>query len=291
MTQPLATAPWGPWIGAYIILTGLASGLTLITRFVRPTDERTANRLEWIASWGALACLAACLVILVADLGRPSRFFLMVTQLENVGSLMGWGAKLIAAKVGLLVVYLYLLHRRRHALAVGDLAITGRATRALYAGVPDMLAIASFALAIYPAFLLSWTWSSPAAHNAGSALVYLSSGALLGAAAVNLIAAGVPQVSDPAMDEAARRSVARLLAAHLIVLGFVALSLRANETRRVSDALWHGTWAGAAQLMLVATGAAVVLSLPLFTTRVRVPLSIAALVGAATCRYLVFAAH
>jgi formate-dependent nitrite reductase membrane component NrfD len=291
VNHPLDSVPWGPWIGAYIVLTGLASGLTLVTRFMRPADERAAIGMEWIASWTSLATLAVCTVILVSDLGRPAGFFLTVTQFTNAGSLMSWGAKIIALEIALLAVYLYLLQRRRRAFTAGDTTVTGRATRALYAAVPDALALVSFALAVYPAFLLSWTWSSPASHNAGSALVFLSSAAVLGAAAANLIVRFVPPLRDRAGDARARLILTRILGLHAVALGFYLLSLRANETRAVFDELWRGTWTGACQLLFVATSLAVVLTAPIFAGRSRVALTVAALVGAAASRYVIFAVH
>lgn len=291
MNHPLVSAPWGPWIGVYIVLTGLASGLTLATRFLRSTDQRTATRIEWLSSWSSLAALAVCSVILIGDLHRPARFFLMVTQFTNTASLMSWGAKIIALKIGLLAVYLVLLHRRRRAFASGDATLTGSATRALYAAVPDALALASFALAIYPAFLLSWTWSSPAAHNAGSALVYLSSAAVLGAAAADLLAVLVPGPDDGAMAEQRRVALMRLLAAHIVVLAFVALSLRTGETRAVLDALWDGPWGNARWVLVAFTGLAMLLSAPVFARHGRIALGVTALVAATASRYLVFAVH
>lgn len=160
---------------------------------------------------------------------------------------------------------------------------------ALYAAVPDVLALVSFALAIYPAFLLSWTWSSPASHSAGSALVYLCSGALLGAAAASIIATFVPDVSDPAMDARARMALIRLLCAHVVALGFLMLSLRANETRFVFDELWHGTWSGA--FLILVTGVAILLSAPTLAGRSRAAPAITALISAAASRYIIFAAH
>jgi hypothetical protein len=207
---------------------------------------------------------------------------------------MSWGAKIIALKIGLLAVHLMLLHRRRQALGAGDAMLTGTATQALYAAVPDALALASFALAIYPAFLLSWTWSSPAAHNAGSALVYLSSSAILGAAATNILVVFVPEVGgvrDHAMSARARLILMRLLAVHIVALGFLALSLRANETRIVFDELSHGAWAGVCWTLVVATSLAVALSAPIFGRRGRVALSVTALVAAAASRYVIFAVH
>ena len=291
MNHPLASLPWGPWIGAYIVLTGLASGLTLVTRFLRPADQRAAARLEWISSWIALACLGICTAILVWDLGRPARFFLMVAQFANAGSLMSWGAKVIALKVGLLVLYLMLLQRRRRALADGDAVLAGGATQAVYSIVPEALVLVSFALAIYPAFLLSWTWSSPAAHNAGAALIYLFSAAILGVAATSLVIVFTPELDDPTLAKRLRASLVRLLAGHSVALGFVALSLRGNETRGVYDELWGGEWARGAWLLVVSVVASVVLSAPAFGARGRVALIGAALVTAAASRYLIFALH
>jgi formate-dependent nitrite reductase membrane component NrfD len=285
----LTNVPWGPWIGVYIVLTGLASGLTLVARFMRPPNERAATRVDWIASWTSLATLAVLTIILIWDLRRPARFFLMVTQFANVGSLMSWGAKIIALEIGLLAILVLLLYRRRQALAAGDAVLTGSATRALYAVVPDAVALVSFALAIYPAFLLSWTWSSPAAHNAGSALVYLTSGAILGTAVMNIITMFGSDTDDPAMDTRTRMALMRLLGAHIVALGFVMLSLRANETRVVFEELWHGAWAGICWIMIGVTTLAIALSAPIFAGRNRVVLSIAAFAGAAASRYLIFA--
>ncbi len=204
---------------------------------------------------------------------------------------MSWGAKIIALKIGLLALYLALLHRRRRAIAAGDATLTGRLTRALYAAVPDAVALVSFALAIYPAFLLSSTWSSPAAHNAGSALVYVSSGAILGAAAMNILVMVLPDGSGLVMAARARVTLMHLLGAHIVVLGFLVLALRANETRVVFDELWHGAWAGTCRIMVAVTSIAAVLSGPMFAGRGRVALSVTAFAGAAVSRYLIFAVH
>lgn len=292
MNHPLDIEPWGPWVGVYIVLTGLASGMTLATRFLRPADQRAATRLEWFSSWASLATLGVCTVILIVDLQRPERFFLMVTQFANAGSLMSWGAKIIALKIGLLAVHLMLLHKRQRALAAGDATLAGCATRAVYSFVPDALALVSFALAIYPAFLLSWTWSSPAAHNAGAALIYLSSSAILGIAGSNLIMVLAPGIADPTLGERARASLVRMIAAHAVALGFTVLSLRASGSRAVYDKLWYGVWAGASAVLVVATCMAVVLgALTVLTSgaRARIALSVTAMVGAVATRYLIFA--
>jgi formate-dependent nitrite reductase membrane component NrfD len=290
VSLPSASVPWGPWIGVYIVLTGLASGLTLAARFHRPNSERAAIELEWISSWIAIAVLAICSMILIEDLGRPMRFFLMVTQFANGNSLMSWGAKIITLKIMLLGVYLFFLQRRRQALLTGDERLDG-ATRTLHASVVDALGLTSFALAIYPAFLLSRTWSSPASHNAGSALVYLSSGVLLGAAAIDLIATFAPGVVDRTMGARAKVSFLHLLAPHIVAVAFFLLSLRDNTTRTVFNELLHGTWTGVCRIWFIATGVALLLSVPVFKGASRIVLSIAVLIVAAMSRYLIFAVH
>jgi formate-dependent nitrite reductase membrane component NrfD len=287
VNHPLAAPPWGPWIGVYIVLTGAASGLTLAARWLRPADDRAAARVEWIASWASLALLAVCTAIVIADLHQPARFYLMVTQFTNTGSLMSWGAKIIALKIGLLAIYLMLLHRRRQALAAGDTALTGRATQALYTAVPDALALVSFALAIYPAFLLSWTWSSPASHDAGGALVFLSSSVVMGAAGGNAIVALAGPAGDRATSARARLTLLRLVLAHTVVLGFVMLSLRAGETAGVLEALSRS--AALFWIVIASTGAAIVLAIPGPGDRRGLASSIAAAIAAAACRYLIFA--
>jgi formate-dependent nitrite reductase membrane component NrfD len=294
VNQPLATAPWGAWIGVYVVLTGLASGLTLVTRLLRSNDEQVATAVEWICSWISLAVMVICSVILIADLERPTHFFLMVTQLTSIGSLMSWGAKIIALKLALLALQLFLLHRRRQAFFAGDAMLEGRWTLAFYSVVPELLALTSFALAVYPAFLLSWTWSSPAASSPGSALLYLLSAALLGVATVGLVASFAPRLHVSEMRARASWLISRLLGAQVIALGFFLLALRGNATRVVFDALWGGRWAGILHLLVGATALALVLAMSARAVRGRavlVALCVAVLAGAATSRYLVFAVH
>jgi formate-dependent nitrite reductase membrane component NrfD len=180
--HPLPEAPWGLLIGVYFILAGVAAGTTLVAEWVAPPDARTAVAFAWKTSWVALVALLLCGVLLIVDLGRPARFFLMLTRFANPGSAMSVGAKLIALKSFLLALYLALLHRRGHALATGDVALAPGVTRAVYTVVPALLAVASLCLAAYPAILLARTWSSPLATSSGAALLFVTTALLMGAA-------------------------------------------------------------------------------------------------------------
>jgi hypothetical protein len=121
-----------------------------------------------------------CGVILVVDLDRPERFFLMLTRFSNLGSVMSVGAKLLALKSGVLVLYLFLLHRQRQAVVAGDATPAEGATRFLWVLTTRLLVFVSLAFAVCPAFLLSRTWASPLAASAGGALIFLSTAALFG---------------------------------------------------------------------------------------------------------------
>jgi formate-dependent nitrite reductase membrane component NrfD len=273
---PLAEAPWGATIGIYLVLVGLASGLTLVSWWVRPEEPRTAARFDWIAAWTALLLMLIVSALLVADLGRPARFFLMVTRFENLDSPMSIGAKLIAAEIGLLGVHLYLIRRRLSALARGDASVAAGLTLLVYSIAPAALALVSFALAIYPAALLSFTWISPLATGSMASVVFLSTAIVMGAAAARLIGS-VPR------EEAFERQLARTLGfavcANLAALVFQVAALPSTERAL----LGHDVW------MLVAL---LLSPLPVILVRHRTAMmlgTLVALAGAGLTRYLVFA--
>jgi len=94
-----------------------------------------------------------------------------------------------------------------------------------------------------------------------------------------------------AMATRLRGNVLRLLGAHTVALGFVAVSLHNPDTRAVYDELWHGSLARTCGVLVIATAAGIALSAPVFRTRGRIALSLAVIVVAATSRYLIFAVH
>jgi len=188
VVHPLPAVPWGLIIGVYFILAGVAAGTTLVAEWVAPQDDRRAVVFAWRTNWVALGVLILCGVLLIVDLGRPARFFLMLTRFANPGSAMAVGAKIIALKGVLLALYLSLLYRRYHALAAGDADLAPGVTRAAYTVVPALLAVASLCLAAYPAILLARTWFSPLAASSGAALLFVTTALLMGAAVATCVA-------------------------------------------------------------------------------------------------------
>ncbi len=286
LLRPLPEAPW-PWlIGLYFILAGIAAGTTLIAEWLQPEDERAAVAFTWRMNWLSLFALVLCGVILIVDLGRPARFFLMVTSFANFGSAMSVGAKLIACKGALLVGYLYLLWRRRRALASGDTILAPGLTQTVYSAVPVLLAIASLCLAVYPAILLARTWSSPLAASAGAGLLFVSTALVMGAALATVL------TRDSVLLARLRSLMLFLAGAQLCLLPFAGLALY-DSTPAQEHAL-QTLVRGQAAVFFWGLVIGVGLLLPGVTLLARsrhgfvILCGFCLLVGAATLRFLVF---
>jgi formate-dependent nitrite reductase membrane component NrfD len=285
--QPLPEVPWGLSIGLYFILAGVAAGTTLVAEWVEPQDNHTAVAFTWKTSWVAMVALALCGVLLVVDLGRPARFFLMLTRFSTLGSAMSVGAKLIALKGFLLALYLYLLHRRRHALATGDVTLAPGVTRATYTVVPALLAVASLCLAAYPAVLLARTWFAPLAASSGAALLFVTTALLMGTA----VATGA--APDETLGARLRGVMLFLGAAQLCLLLLAGLALYGGSPvlERALGALIVGRAAAVFWVLVVGVGLGVPL-VALAAMRqqrlVTIASALCLFVGAATLRFLLF---
>src|SRR5438128_4633348 len=285
--QPLPEVPWGLSIGVYFILAGVVAGTTLVAEWVEPQDNCTAVAFTWKTSWVAMVALVLCGVLLVVDLGRPARFFLMLTRFSTLGSAMSVGAKLIALKGFLLALYLYLLHRRRRALATGDVTLAPGVTRAAYTVVPALLAVASLCLAAYPVILLARTWLSPLAASSGAALISVTTALLMGAAVATCAA------HDETLVARLRGVMLFLGAAQpcLLLLAGLALYGGSPALERALGALIGGRTAAVFWGLVMGVGLGVPL-VALAAMRHRRPVTIASalclFVGAATLRFLLF---
>lgn len=262
------TVAWGPLLAAYVVLVGLPTGLTLMTWWVGRSGA--SARLERIGAWGALVALVAISVLLVADLGRPERFHLMLVRFDNLASPISWGAKLIALKILLLILVVHAIERRRP---------PDRPLPRLTKVVAVLLLVVSFALALYPAALLARSWASPLAGGAG--VLFVLTALLMGAAVVVLLGGE------------GRTALLGLLAASAVALAVEALALAGRPDDRLL--LAELTTGGSAPLFWgVAVGAGLVLPaaglLALPRNRLVTALcAVAVLAGAAATRYLLFA--
>jgi len=299
---PTVDRPWGALVAAYFVIIGLPSGLALVAWWLA-RRHRAGAVFDRYASWLSFAVLNLVGLLLVVDLGRPSRFFLMLTRFDNLSSPIAVGAKLIAVKTGLLLVAIWAVerHRRLAAAATGSTIVTtggaGGPTRLGDAAEPvvrGLLLAASFALALYPAAVLSRTWSSPLAQTSGAALLFLSTALLLGAAAAGLLVAAAPaRFGLAALTAPVRSLLLVLLAGHAVALLFQALGMRGDPRLDAAVAdLTVGAHAWAWWAGVVAVGIAAPAAVLLAAPRSRVALAAAALTtaaGAGTVRYLLFA--
>lgn len=291
---PLVEPPWGAQMGIYFGMMGVASGLTLLFWWIRPRDIEAANRFEWISGWIALGALGVACLIVVVDLGRIERFFLMVTSFKNLGSPMSVGAKLIAAKMFLLSLYLYLLYLRQKAHSAGDTVLAGGATAFTFRVVPALLGMVSFGLAIYPATLLSRTWLSPLATSPAASVICLGTALLMGSSIATIVAHVVPGIVDDAFRARMSRMLLFLVCIESLLLLFEGLALHGNQPAlaRALASLMTGDSSAAFW------GASVVLGLALPSVGLvagsrhrpaTVASAAAAFIGAGVTRYLFFA--
>jgi len=290
----VAQVPWGSLVAVYFILAGLAAGTTLWCWWNRPRDQDAADALEWIAGLVALVAITACGLILIIDLDRPGRFFLMLTELSNLGSMMSLGAKLIALKVAFLVLYLFLIHRRRQARATGDTSEPTGATLVLYRATPALVGVTSLGVAVYPAFLLSHTWASPLAATPGSGLLFLSTAMLMGAAIAALLASAMPRIAEEMFRVRMGRALVFLLVVEILLLLFEGLALHGSNQPPLVGALRDLQSGGASAVFwLLVVGIGLVVPLVGLVARSRnrwviTASSIAVLIGASATRYLLF---
>jgi formate-dependent nitrite reductase membrane component NrfD len=206
---------------------------------------------------------------------------------------MSVGAKLIAAKIFFLSLYLYLLYRRRHGLRAGDQPAPVAVSRAFSVAVPALLGITSLGLAVYPAFLLARTWMSPLASTPGSGLLFLSTAMIMGAAVAVIIVAASPSSAEGELRQRLARTLLFLVVVELLLLLLAGLSLIGsgpNLARAMQDIV-AGRSAAIFWGLVVTAGLAVplvgLLAMPL--NRLAMLIGAAgALVGAGATRYLIF---
>lgn len=296
MNAPLQHSPWAGSLTVYFILIGISSGITLQQWWIRPREAQASDTFEWYGGWIAFVLLAAAGAILIVDLGQPTRFFLMLTSFSNLGSPMAVGAKLIGIKAGLLALYLFLLHKRRLARAIGDPSEPEGVTAALFRGVPIALGVASFGLAVYPATLLSRTWIAPLASSPAASVIFLLTSLAAGAAISTIIAHVVRDVADDTFRTRIIDTVLFLVAIEALLFVFEGLALHGNSPAlaHALDQLTTGAWSNMFWGLVVGVGLAVPIICfgALRTQRIAVLTGAAGVViGSAAVRYLFLVNH
>lgn len=216
--------PWGALLTLYFVLIAVPSGLTVVAcarRWRHP--ELAGSAGDRLASTTSLGLLAVAGLLLAIDLGRPERFFLMVTRFDNPGSPISLGAKVLALKGVLLVVDLYLQHRSRSPAGVprppGDTL-----TRSTVSTVTVALVGCSAFLAVYPVAVLERTWLAPLAGMSAAMLVFATTALLMGAAAQLLLDGLAAEPPPGRVTAELRGATAAVLAVWAVVVGLAVVS-------------------------------------------------------------------
>lgn len=214
----LQSSHWPFLIDVYFFLGGLAGGAFVIATVANLLNPRRYADVVRVGYYLALAALIPCPIILIVDLGVPSRFLNMVLNF-NVRSPMSmgaWALLLFSVCAGLTALFQFLEDTGRGR----DLSGPKRT-----AGVVG--AFFGFFLAAYPGVLLGATarplWTN--GHLLGA--LFLAVGASTGAAAIALIVAAL---RGGARDVLGRLSTTLVVAlvVQLVALGLFVVSVRAS---------------------------------------------------------------
>lgn len=81
--------PWGLWVAAYLFFSGMSAGAFPVAALSQVFGMERFRPLAPLALLTSLVSLAAAMVMIMADLGRPERAFHLILS-PNPGSVMFW---------------------------------------------------------------------------------------------------------------------------------------------------------------------------------------------------------
>ncbi|WP_017559100.1 NrfD/PsrC family molybdoenzyme membrane anchor subunit [Nocardiopsis baichengensis] len=295
LAAPMEPEPWGVILAVYFSAVGLPSGIALAGLWYGALAPEDRLRTEWRTAWAGLAMLVLAGAALTIDLGRPERFFLMITRFENWSSPISLGAKLLALKGLLLVMVLYFQWRRagsfRAASRGRGIAALDRTAERVDQALRWAVMVVSVALALYPAAVLSWTWVSPLGAAPGALLIFLSTSLLMGVAAFELLNRDTAVRDGPHIG-LVRSAPLVLLVVYAVALLFTVLAARESSASPAVDDALSGAWAPLSYYGVLGAGIAAPMLLLASAPRSRWARATSALLiiaGAGLARFTVFA--
>ena len=181
---PMLKRPLWHWhIAFYFFLEGISAGAFLIATLARLFAPRRYRNLERIASYLSLLTLLPCPPLLIADLGRPTRFqhMLRVFKPSSPMNTGAWALTGFSLPVGLLAVKQFSAQMLRRS------SWLSKAGRVLPARVLGVLGLPfTFTMISYPGVLLSTTSTPIWARTRFLGALLASSSLGLAAAALSL---------------------------------------------------------------------------------------------------------
>src|SRR4029077_7013280 len=216
-------APWGAIPAAYLWTKSIAAGVLLVAALLLGTPSGgDATLVRLVSPLLALLFLGVTVVLLIADLKQPWRFYYLITK-PNFRSWLVWGTYI-------LMIY-------------GALATAWPPCGFFIGSVPPVLAIATAIFAIgsacYSAFLFAQAkardlWQSPVF------IWHLLVQALIGGAALLLGAAMLFGAGPATILAAARVLLAALTVGLAMILIELTLPAMSEDFRRAADLISRG---------------------------------------------------
>lgn len=128
--------PWALWVVFYIYSIGLSAGAFLLSSLVYVFGIKRFEPIGRAAVFTALISLVAAMLFIVVDLGRPERFYLVLTQ-PSFQSLLAWIVWLYTSYFVLLLAEAWFLMRRSFARGAAAPGLKGRLYRLLALGTSE----------------------------------------------------------------------------------------------------------------------------------------------------------
>ena len=284
----LQSPHWPVLIDVYFFLGGLAGGAFVIATVANLLDARRYRDVVRVGYYLALAALIPCPLILIVDLGVPSRFLNMLMRFNTDSPMsMGAWALLVFSLCAFLAAFFTLLEDigRARNLALAKLIV------GLVGGA------AGFFLAAYPGVLLGATARPLWIESRALGALFLAVGASTGAAAMALI---LLALGRRAADQVARIRAMIVIA---LVIQLVALIVFVGSVQTSGSAaaigalrlLTDGRFAALFWIGAIVVGSLLPLALGLVDLKKRslgltAVTSLLALVGGFLVKYVIMAA-
>jgi formate-dependent nitrite reductase membrane component NrfD len=207
----LQSAHWPFLIDVYFFLGGLAGGAFVIATVAMLVDSARYRDVTRVGYYLAFLALLPCPIILIVDLGVPSRFMNMVLTFNPLSpmSMGAWALLGFSAAAGLAAL-LTLLEDTSSRNLSGPKLVVG-----IVGG------FFAFFLAAYPGVLLGATARPMWIHGHALGALFLAVGASSGAAAIGLILAALGRRGRDGVARVGTATVLALLIQLLAVAVFV----------------------------------------------------------------------
>jgi len=105
---------WGPPIWIYLWLAGMAGGAYFAAYLVNRFSRGTQEPLLRMATYLAVPTAMIGVLLLIVDLGKPLRFWRLLTEFDNIGSAMWLGTWFLLAFVASAVIMIILWNGARY---------------------------------------------------------------------------------------------------------------------------------------------------------------------------------